>query len=358
MIRVYEPIFTEADAQAVYRVVKGGILSSFGEEVKRLESTMAAYFGVKHAISCSSGSAALHLSMMALGVKQGEYVVCPNGCYAAVGSSICHVGGIPWFIDTDLKTWNMDLDKLAEDEDNWMHPRAIVAVHNYGNPLDMDRLKEIYPTIPIIEDACEAFSATYKSQKIGSLGTIGLFSFYGNKLIAGGEGGLLLTNDDQLAERLKLLKGQGQDPSRRFWHLIPGFNYRMTNMQAAVINSQFDRLMEIQGRKLEIARHYRTRLGDFLWQEVPEEAEHSYWMVSVAKDEPKFFERASKKLAEHEIESRPIFYPMSMMPAFHTAEPVQYENAQKLSEIGISLPSGPGTTPDQIDHVCDILEKV
>lgn len=358
MIRVYEPVFTEADAQAVYRVVKEGILSSFGEEVQRLEQNMAAYFGVKHAISCSSGSAALHLSMMALGVGSGDYVVCPNGCYAAVGSSIHHVGAIPWFVDTDLKTWNMDLDKLEQAEDCWLEPKAIVAVHNYGNPLDVDRLKMIYPTTPVIEDACEAFSATYKSRKIGSLGTIGLFSFYGNKLIAGGEGGLLLTNSDKLAERLKLLKGQGQCPSRRFWHIVPGFNYRMTNMQAAVINSQFDRLSEIQNRKLEIAHHYKTRLNDFLWQEVSEGAEHAYWMVSVAKDEPRFYERASKKLAEFEIESRPIFYPMSTMPAFYTAELNQYENAQKLSEIGISLPSGPGTTPDQIDYVCDILEKV
>lgn len=357
MLPVYDAQFTEEDAQAAANAVRSGILSSFGTEVKNLETDFASYVGTKHALTCTSGTTALYLALAPI-IRPGDVVAVPTCSYAATAFAAIHLGAQVEFIDADLGTWNMDLDAL-EKACQTKKITAVIAVYNYGNPLDMDRLIDIANKygLYVVEDACEALAATYDGKRVGSFGNVGVFSFYGNKTISCGEGGMVVTNDDNITDRIKLERGQGQDPKRRFWHLIPGWNFRMTNLQAAVVNSQFARIDDILKRKREVVERYRDHLNaDLLWQTVPSKGEHCYWMVSVRHWKLGWYQEASKYLADRGIETRPIFPPIHKMPA--TYQDIHAPNAELIWDTGITLPSGIGLTNDQIDHICDVVNQI
>lgn len=357
MISVYDAVFTEADAQAAANAVRSGILSSFGSEVKKLESDFAKFIGTKHALSCTSGTTALYLALAPL-IRPGDTVAVPTCSYAATAFAAIHHGAKVEFVDADPNTWNMDLDALERlCQTKRIH--AVIAVYNYGNPLDMIRLMEIANKygVFVVEDACEALGATFDGKKVGSFGEVGVFSFYGNKTISCGEGGMVVVNSDVYADRMKLERGQGQDPNRRFWHLTPGWNFRLTNLQAAVVNSQFSRFEQIQKRKLEIYARYRDHLNaDLLWQEAPTKGSHCWWMVSVRHWRAGWYQDASQYLAANGIETRPIFPPIHKMPA--AFQDIQAPVAEHIWDTGITLPSGPSLTDDQIDHICDVVNEI
>ena len=254
----------------------------------------------------------------------------------------------------------MDLDALEKEClsrvgcDMRSPINVVLAVHNYGVPLDMDRLMALSKKwgFIVIEDACEAFTSTYKGRQLGSIGDIGVFSFYGNKLISSGEGGMVVTNNQVFYEHMKLQRGQGQDPNRRFWHLLPGWNFRLTNLQAAVINSQFDRLPETISKKKTIYEYYRDHLNaDLIWQKVPEGGESCWWMVSVRHWEDRWYHKAAPYLMKQGIETRPIFPPIHKMPAMRDHNDLIFPNAELLVDSGITLPSGPQLTLEQLQTI-------
>lgn len=674
MLPVYEPLFTEEDAIAAYNVVKSGVLSAFGPEVTKLEQQFAKYIGTKYALSCSSGTTGLYLALKPI-IKSGDYVAVPNGSYAATAFAAIHHNAKVLYIDSDIDTWNLDLNALERACQSYP-VKVVIAVHTYGNPIDMGKLLDLSNKYGfyVIEDACEALSAIYDEKMVGSIGHIGVFSFYGNKTLSvtgstplyirhngiikiinatelnnissnnlecasfspidgtiewapvshiishnytgniirittdynkhidvttnhnlfvlrngsivdlptsdlrrgdyvvcprklpgndtdqtidildyldnkcipefifnssfdhklqfireywrdgcirntspnkskskthvefktvskqlatklqylllsigcvsaieydkskpvdyilgrkvkkrraykvrisdnkfialiadtylqpnrrgqlcdmvpvdqfnikscrkyinqfklnnvsflgkdlcflrikkirkiksgtnrvydlsvpsrfenfvggygglclhnsSGEGGIITTNNNLFYEQMKLERGQGQDPNRRFHHLVPGWNFRLTNLQAAIINSQFMRLPSIIKRKQEIAKRYLNQLDGLMWQSTPLKGEHCWWMVTVRHYKDGWYEKASKHLADNEIETRPLFPPISLMPA-SGCQFIKSDcpNAIRLHDTCITLPSGLAISNDQIDHVCSIINKL
>lgn len=365
MISVYEPVFSEEDARAVADAVRSGIVSSFGPCVSELENKIADHVGRRHALACSSGTTALHLALLALDIKDSRVAI-PSCSYAATGFAASYCQNRIEFVDAYTHTWNMDMEHLeklciARRESDPI--KAVIIVHNYGNPADMNKLSElsIKYDFRVIEDACEAMNARFDGRMAGLHGDMSVFSFYGNKLFSSGEGGMLLTTKKELYERAKLFRGQGQDPNRRFWHIVKGYNYRMTNIQAALVLSQFKRKDSIQARKMEIYEKYRALMPEHLkFQEMHKNGSHSWWMVSIRNpDDNNFYTKASEILAAENIESRPIFPPLHTMPAFQPeGQEACCPNAENLHKTSITIPSGLGITNEEIVKVCSVLERI
>jgi perosamine synthetase len=367
VVGVYEQQFTEEDAQAAYNAVKSGVLSSFGGCVRELEERFCNFVAPRgdHAsdrlgMTCCNGTAALVLALYGLGITRARVAV-PACSFAATGFAAIEQQNTLEFIDADPNTWNLDIDDLKQKCQYWLEAgdpiKCVIAVHTYGNPYDHFRLKELAKQykFKIVEDACEAMGADFRGTKAGNLGDVSVFSFYGNKLIAGGEGGFVLTDDPDVMDRMRLYRGQGQDPNRRFWHLVPGFNYRITNLQAAVILSQLRRVKEIQAQKALVRATYSKWLPTNLkLQTVLPGATHSWWMVSVLGGSDDYYSRTSDKLAAAGIETRPIFPPLPSMPAFVKWK-AEAPKAAGLYQRGITLPSGPATKLSDIERICDLL---
>ena len=359
MINVYDQLFTEDDAKAAYDVVKSGILSSFGPKTIELEDRFKKWTGRKFSLACSNGTAALSMALCGLNVTNDRVAV-PACSFAATAYAALEQHNRVEFIDVDRSTWNMNMEKLEEACTKWLYTdpiKCVIAVHNLGNPYDYDRLSSLSHKygFHIIEDACEALCAKYKNKLAGSLGDISVFSFYGNKLIASGEGGMILTNMEEAYNRMKLYRGQGQDFKRKFWHVARGFNFRMTNLQSAVALSQFYRIEDIQNKKLEIHKAYELNIPNHVeMQLVHPECEHSWWMVGVlSKDNANYYGETSQRLLDNRIETRPVFPPMPDMPIFRCEADIPA--SRMLYRHGILLPSGITLTEGDIKRVCSLL---
>jgi perosamine synthetase len=297
---------------------------------------------------------------MTHGIGEGKRVIVPACSFIATAFAASHAGAEPIFLDVEDGGWNLDLYRL-EDFLRYSRVSALIAVHNYGNPLDMDHLMTLsnkYGFV-VIEDACEAFGGILNGKRAGGLGNVGVFSFYGNKTITAGEGGMLLTNDEKVRDQAVLLRGQAQDPNRRFHHLCVGYNYRWTNIQAALALEQFKRLDKIISRKKEIFDLYEQHLdGAFVRQNVLPNAEHSYWMFSVRLPRSGWYNDAKRHLEQNGIETRPVFPPIPSMPAYDYPEyPPNLHVSYALFDTGITLPSGPGTSDEDIKRVCEALNE-
>lgn len=359
-INVYEPLFTESDAKIAYDVVKSGMLSQIGKYVRMVEERFENLLGVKHAAMCSSGTTALHLAMLCFDLPERPNIAVPASSFAATAFAVKYVNATPVFIDADQYSWNMDLD-ILESKCKSGNIHAVVAVHNYGNPLNMDRLRDMAEKYGfyILEDACEALMAKYDHKMIGSFGDIGVFSFYGNKVITGGEGGLIVTNNTDYYNKIMLLKGQAQDPNRRFIHLDIGYNYRYTNIQASLIYNQLDRINQILEIKKNIFDTYNYNLNDNLKKQgIDPLAEPSLWMYSVKHGDSGWYKLASEFLSSNGVETRPIFPPMPSMPAFIEYDSVPTPVGDNLYDTGITLPSGPGTGLKDIERVCNLVNSI
>lgn len=355
MIPAYNQVLTEPDAKAVYDVVMSQYITHLGKETKELEEKFAAFCNRKYAITMSNGTTALHLAIKILNLDKKGTIIIPSCTFASVGFAPSYDGYKLEILDVDERTWNLDLD-LVEKACKDHLVSAVIAVHNYGNPVDMDRLLKLANVygFKIIEDACEALTAKFDSKPTGSFGDVSVFSFYGNKLITGGEGGMLLVNDPALNERARFYRGQAQSAKRRFWHEEVGFNYRMTNIQSALIMSQFKRISALSSHAKSLAMTYQDRLPGLKFQETHWKGEHSWWMVSVLGNDG-FGERAAKLLQSKGVETRPVFPPLSDMPAFSNSVcPV----ARKLNSNGITLPGGPGLTLYQAAEIADTLGSI
>lgn len=348
MIPVCEPSLGEEELENVVQAVRSGWISSSGRFVAEFEENFADYCGIRYGVSTSSGTTALHLALVALGIKKGDEVIVPALTFISPANAVTYCGAKPVFVDSHKDYWCIDPEKIEITPET----RAIIPVHLYGHPCDMGPIMDLAQDhdLYVIEDACEAHGAEYKGKKIGSFGDVSCFSFYGNKILTTGEGGMCLTDDDELYEKMRILRDHGFDPERRYWHNVIGFNYRMTNLQAAVGVAQLKRLDEFVRKKRNIAKWYERGLTHETIELHPEMpwAKCVYWMYSIlVPDCGGLIER----LEENGIDTRPFFYPVSVLPLYKTDE--RFPVAERLSLMGVNLPSSTRLMKEEVEYVCE-----
>jgi perosamine synthetase len=356
---VAAPALVGRELEYVTDCLESSWISSSGPYIERFEQAFAEFCGVEHAISCCNGTAALHLALMSLGVGPGDEVIVPTLTYVATANAVRYCGAEPVLVDSQRETWNLDPERLVE----LITPRTkgIVAVHLYGHPADLDHVLQVAKShgLFVLEDAAEAHGARYKGHRVGSFGDCAMFSFYGNKIVTTGEGGIVVTGDAELAERVRLLRGQGQDPGRRYWFPVVGFNYRMTNVAAAIGLAQLERIDWHLDRRREIAGWYRDLLeGEAAIEFSPEAewAESSYWMSCVLLASGIDRDAVAAALAADGVETRPFFYPAHVLPPYEErARGRTFPVADDLAPRGLNLPSSAVLDRDDVEYVCAAL---
>lgn len=363
-IPVAAPALVGREREYVLDCLDSTWISSSGSYLERFESAFAEFCGVRHAISCCNGTVAVHLALLAHGVGPGDEVIVPTLTYVATANPVVYCGAQPVFVDSEPRTWNMDPERIAAA----ITPktRGIVVVHLYGHPVDMDPILEVAEShnLWVIEDAAEAHGARYRGRIVGSMGSLSTFSFYGNKIITSGEGGMVVTDDERLATLVRQLHGQGQDPKRRYWFPMVGFNYRMTNIEAAIGLAQLERIDWHLSRRREIAGWYREELSDVEGIELSPQAswaESAYWITCAVLDTARFGSRddVMAALDRAGIETRPFFYPLHTLPMYRQLnEGKTFPVAEDLGRRGVNLPSSATLTRDDVAYVCEQLRKI
>ena len=363
MIEVFDPIIGKEEIDAVVAALKAGEISgSFGESVPRFEQEFADYCGCKYGIAVSSGSTALHLAVAAAELGPGDEVLISASTNIATALAVVHNGAIPVPVDSEEITWNLNLD-LIEDLIT-EKTKAIIPVHLYGHPVDMDRLMEIARrhNLLVIEDCAESHGATCRGRMTGSFGDMACFSFYANKVITTGEGGMVTTNDERLAERLRLLRNLAFTKPR-FRHEELGFNFRMTGYQAAMGSAQFAKIENIISEKRRVAHTYNKYLRDIDGLQLPHEADWArnvYWMYAVVVH-PEFGisrDELMNRLRASGIDSRTFFCPMNQQPCLQRLPEfpdVPCPVADSLWENGLYLPSTYSLSEDVIKQISDVV---
>ena len=351
------PSITELEEDYVVRAVKSGWISSLGPFVTDFEQRFATFCGASYGIAVSNGTVGLHLTLRALKIGPGDEVVVPDLSFIATANAVLMAGATPVFCDIDRDTMSIDPARIRPKITR--RTRAIVAVHLYGHPADMDAINEIASEyeLPVIEDAAEAHGAKVRGRRVGGLGTCGVFSFYANKNLTTGEGGMITTQDLRLAERCRYLRDHAMSKSQRYWHEELGYNYRLTNIQAAIGCAQLDRVESILSAKNEIFEWYRYNLEStpqIRLNRTASWATNSYWLVclEVINSPPLRRNCLMEALRAKGVDTRPYFYPMSDMPYFQTADtPVAHE----VARIGLNLPTFVGLTRNDIDYICSAI---
>ncbi|MBN2198073.1 DegT/DnrJ/EryC1/StrS aminotransferase family protein [Candidatus Wolfebacteria bacterium] len=363
-ILVAEPEIGKDELNNVIKALKSGWISSRGEYIKKFEKNFAKYLGVKYAATTSSGTTGLHLALLALGIKKGDEVIIPDLTYIATANAVAYVGAKPVMVDVEPDYWCIDSQKIIKAITR--KTKVIIPVHLYGNVAEMEKIMKIAKeyNLFVIEDVAEAHGAEYKGKKAGSLAHIGVFSFFGNKIITTGEGGMVVTNNKKIYERVNFLKNQGQSTKKRYWHPEIGFNYRMTNLQAAIGCAQLKKLNFFINKKRKIFQWYKKNLADLKNIKLNtqrKETKSVYWMVSLVlnKDSCKKNDRDNliKILLKQGIETRTFFYLISEMPMYYKKNSNLNSVARKLSQNGLNLPSGSILKEKDIEVICEILKK-
>jgi perosamine synthetase len=345
IIPVATPIIGEKELLYVTDAVLSGWISSQGKYIGQFEEQFASFCGTKYAVAVSNGTVALHLALTALGIGPGDEVIIPALTFVATANTVRYCNANPVFVDIHRGNWNIDPDMIEEA----ITPRtkAIIPVHLYGQPCDMERIMEIAERhhLFVVEDAAEAHGAEYNGRRVGSLGHMGCFSFYGNKIITTGEGGMVVTNDTILNEQMRILRDHGMHPGKRYWHEVVGFNYRMTNIQAAIGVAQLERWEQIISAKDRIQKFYDNHL-DFanLQRSIPLPGSRPVcWLYTVLlKDDNDKHVRdvLLERLKSYNIDSRPVFNPLPAMPPYFVTEWMgKYPITKWIAERGFSLPS-------------------
>jgi len=364
IIPVSEPNLTELERKHLIDAFDSGWISSKGKYIELFERKFAEFIGAKHAVAVSNGTVSLHLILVALGISPGDEVIVPSFTYIASVNAITYVGAIPVFVDSEGDTFNMNVEEVGSKITK--KTKAIMAVHIYGHSVDIDPLLDIASKhgIYLIEDAAEAIGTKYKGKYVGQFGIAGSFSFFGNKTITTGEGGMVVTNDDELAKKIRKLKNQGTSKTKRYWHDVIGYNYRITNLQAAIGYAQILRVTELIERKRIIASWYKTFLKHPLVTHPVEKSycTHSYWMYSILLD--KSIEQFRDKIMQglydkYGIETRPFFYPATKMSMYRgLANDEDFPVLMNFYKRGINLPSSTKLTYEDVKYVSFSLMKM
>ena len=355
-IPVYIPSLDGNEKKYVNECLDSTWISSKGTFITRFENEFSSYLNVNGATSVSNGTVALHLALLALGVGPGDEVIVPTLTYIASVNAIAYVGATPIFVDSLSDTWNVDPLDIADKITS--KTKAVMVVHLYGNPCAMAEISAVCRKnkIKIIEDAAEAFGSSYKGQYTGTFGDMATFSFFGNKTITTGEGGMLTSNDLLLVNRAAHLKSQSVSTDKEYWHDEIGFNYRMTNIAAAIGVAQLENADKVLTKKRLIADWYRSGLKGVPVQFQVEEsvAVNSYWMVTVMAEDESSRDTIRAYLNLQGVETRPAFYPAHTMPAFKQEK--TFPVAESLSRRGINLPSYPQLSEQDVAKICELIK--
>jgi len=365
MIPVCEPLLGDRETELVLDCLNTGWISSAGKYIEDFEHKWSAYCGMKHGIAVSNGTTALQIAAGLLDLKPGDEVIMPTFTIISCAQAVTMYGGVPVLVDSDPQTWQMDIDQIKAKITP--RTRAVMPVHIYGHPADMDPLLKIAKKhgLVVIEDAAEVHGAEYKGRKCGGMGDISVFSFYANKLITTGEGGMVLTQSDDLAQKARSLRNLCFQKKQRFLHETLGNNFRMTNIQAALGVAQLERIEDIVKRKRTIAHSYTEQLKDIFSIKLPAEsswAKNVYWVYGIVLDEKTGMnaEPFARRLAERGIDTRPFFLGMHEQPAFHKMGLFlneRYLVAEHLSRQGLYLPTGLSIKESEIDQVCSAVKE-
>ena len=375
MIPVNEPVVGKREMEYVEECLKTGWISSAGRFINEFEDAWAKYCGVGHGVAVSNGTLALQIALRAAGLEPGDEVLLPSFTIISCALGVVYNDAVPVLVDSDPVTWCMDVDQIESKITD--RTRVIMPVHIYGHPVDMDRVRELAKKydLTVIEDAAEAHGAEYLTKRgtddeawtrTGGLGDMSTFSFYANKLITTGEGGMVLTDDPSIAEHLRTLRNMSYRSDRRFWHTELGFNFRMTNLQAAVGLGQVERIEEIVEKKRWMGTSYTERLSGIPSLKLPVEqswAKHVYWMYAVELEESTGFDASqfAERLQERDVQTRPFFVGMHDQPVLRERglfKGEEFPITDRIARQGLYLPSGMALTQDQLDQVCETVREV
>lgn len=363
---VNTPDLSGQELKYVSEAVETGWISSMGPRVKEFEDLFASYHGVKEAVAVSSGTAALHICCVSLGIGPGDEVILPTFTMVASAFAVMYTGATPVFVDCEMDTWNMDIEDLKKKIT--AKTKAIMPVHIYGLPCNMPAIMTLAEErgIAVMEDAAEAHGAKVHGQLAGTFGKVNAFSFYANKIITTGEGGMVLTNDQDLADHLRTIKDLSHDPAERFSHLELSFNYRMTNLQAALGVAQMERIDEFLVKKRHMAKTYQegfSKIEGITLPVEPEGYENVYWMYGILIDESFGLSRdeVMKKLGEKGIGTRSFFKPMHLQPAIHNKGvplPDSLPVSEEIGRRGLYVPSGLALKDEDMKRVVQAMKDI
>lgn len=366
MIPVNSPVITDDSKRLVQQALEEGWISSAGPYVERFEQEFASYLGVKHAISVNTGTAALHIALLAAGIKEGDEVIVPAFTMAASWMAIMYLGAVPIFVDVDPEIYT--IDPLLIESKITSKTRAIMGVHIYGHPADMDPILELAKkhNLVVIEDAAEAHGATYKGRLTGTMGDVSAFSFYANKIITTGEGGMVTTDNDRIAQLARMMKDLAHSPSKRFIHDELGYNYRLTSMQSALGSGQLKHIQDFLHTKSHMAEMYSLGLKGIKGLTLPTTrswATHVYWMYAILVDEAKFGmnkDQFRETLLGQGVDTRDFFYAPSAQPILTKSGfgKGSFPVTERIAQTGCYLPSGLAITDDQIKLVCETIRSI
>lgn len=362
---VMEPDLSGNEFSYLMECIRTNWVSSQGRFINRFEEEFSRYVGASHAVAVCNGTAALHLALAALNIGPGDEVIVPDLTFAASINAVLYVGATPVLTDVTRDTWTIDPEAVSRA----VTPRtkAIMPVHLYGQPCEMHPILEVAREhgLLVIEDAAEALGARYHGRGVGEFGDAAAFSFFGNKLITTGEGGMVTFKDEKAADRARVLRDHGMDPARRYWHEVVGYNYRLTNLQAALGVAQLERVEAFIARKRELASRYEEGLADREELILPVSKANTrnvFWLYSIIVDAQRAgLERDDlmRRLLSNGVETRPLFYPLHQMPPYRRfAGEGAYPNAEWLARHGLSLPSAVTLKDEDVRYVTNAVQRV
>ena len=357
---IAEPVIGEKELRYVTEAILGGWVSSAGSFITRFEKLFAGYCGSTYAIATSSGTTALHLALAALNITTNDEVIVPTFSFISTANAVCYTGARPIFVDSEQESWNIDPELIEAS----ITPatKAIIAVHIYGHPAKMDAIRNIASknNLKVIEDAAEAHGALYKGHRVGNLGDVGCFSFYGNKTVTTGEGGMIVTDNPDLAEKIRILRDHGMSPTKKYWHIALGYNYRMTNLQAALGVAQMEKIDSLLAAKERISVRYSEALKNVPGINLPQShdwAVRSTWLYTITVNTKSFGKNRDQLmefLKSQEIAARPAFPSIHKQPIYNTGQKLAV--AEKLSNTGLSLPSSVNLLDTDVDRICTVIK--
>jgi perosamine synthetase len=362
-ISVASPLLNGNELAYVTDCIKSCWISSQGKYVREFEEIFKDYHGGEPALAVSNGTVALHLALVALGITKGDEVLLPDLTFAASVNSIIYTGATPVLIDIEADSWNIDLKKA--EEKITANTKAIMPVHLYGNPCPMDEIVAFAKkyNLLIIEDCAEALGSYYKGKPVGTFGDASTYSFFGNKTITTGEGGMVVFKDSKIADKAAVLRDHGMQKTKRYWHTEVGYNYRLTNIQAAIGVAQFERLEQFVAAKRHIAQTYDQILSKHPFFQIPVESKdsiNSYWLYTFLVNETAPFTRDEliEYLNMQGVETRPVFFPIHQMPPYvNYGKPENLAVTIKVSQCGMSLPSSVNLTQMELAYICEKINK-
>ena len=361
---IYQPYLGGNESKYLNECLDSGWISSKGSFINKFEQAFSSFIDNPYSLATSNGTVALHLALVALGIGEGDEVIVPDLTFAASINAIIYTGATPVLVDVKRDTFNIDFSKVEELITS--KTKAIMPVHLYGLSCDMDVCLAIAKKhkLLIVEDSAESFGSEFKNKKVGTIGDASSFSFFGNKTITTGEGGMITFKDKETYLKAKVLRDHGMDPIKTYWHNFVGYNYRMTNMQAAIGLAQMERINEILKRKIEIANYYKSKLKGVSGLNFVTDSKfkkNTYWLVTVLLDPEKIGitrDQLREKLNKKNIDTRPVFYPLHIMPPYTKYGKDNFTNSKYISQNGISLPSSLNLSNEDLDRVCTEIRTI